>query len=96
MIKLKDLVSGKLTGHWPAALGDRLYVVNTGDWRYQRPVTDPNKCKRCGACFIFCPVGCKVELETHFDTDLSFCKGCGICAQVCPAGAIVMYEEVRI
>lgn len=85
----------RLTGRYEGPVGEELFVVNTGDWRYQRPVTDPNKCKRCSACFMYCPVGCKVELPTHFETLLDFCKGCGICAQVCPAGAIAMVEEVR-
>ncbi|MFY0544570.1 4Fe-4S binding protein [Brevibacillus sp. H7] len=84
----------KLTGDDVASVGKGLYVVNTGLWRYQRPVTDPDLCKRCSACYMYCPVGCKLELNTHYDTNLDWCKGCGICAEVCPANAITMYEEV--
>lgn len=69
--------------------------INTGDWRWQVPEVDPNLCKRCGLCYMYCPVGCKIELVTHFDTDLEFCKGCGICAYECPAGAITMVPETR-
>ena len=83
----------KETGESIASVGRGLYVVNTGLWRYQRPVTDPDLCKRCSECYIYCPVGCKIEVSTHYDTDLDWCKGCGICAEVCPANAITMFEE---
>lgn len=75
--------------------GTELYVVNTGDWRYQRPVTDEKKCRTCGVCWILCPVQCRYEKDNQFDTNLDFCKGCGLCAAECPALAIQMVNEER-
>ncbi len=66
----------------------------TGGWRSQRSVHENDKCSKCGLCFIYCPEGCKVQLEDgYFDTNLFYCKGCGICAYECPKDAISMVEE---
>ncbi len=78
-----------------APIGKDLYSVNTGDWRYQRPVTNRRRCRRCAKCWLICPTNSRIALETHFDTDLSYCKGCALCATECDAHAIVMVEEVR-
>ncbi len=67
--------------------------LKTGEWRYQRPVTRPGKCRQCGQCYLFCPTGCVVEKATSFAADLEYCKGCGICATVCPVNAIVIVKE---
>jgi 2-oxoacid:acceptor oxidoreductase delta subunit (pyruvate/2-ketoisovalerate family) len=85
----------KLTEDYIAPIGRDLYVINTGDWRYQRPVTDPRKCGKCGLCWVFCPTQCIEVHATHFQADMEFCKGCGICAHECPNGAIRMIEESR-
>jgi len=66
----------------------------TGGWRTRRPVTDTNKCIKCGLCAIFCPEGCRGQrAEGHFDANLFYCKGCGICACECWTQAIAMVEE---
>jgi pyruvate ferredoxin oxidoreductase delta subunit len=66
----------------------------TGGWRTRRPVTDTNKCIKCGLCVIFCPEGCRYQAaEGHFDANLFYCKGCGICACECWTQAIAMVEE---
>jgi pyruvate ferredoxin oxidoreductase delta subunit len=66
----------------------------TGGWRTQRPVTDTNKCIKCGLCAIFCPEGCRYQTATgHFDANLFYCKGCGICAYECWTQAIAMVKE---
>jgi 2-oxoacid:acceptor oxidoreductase delta subunit (pyruvate/2-ketoisovalerate family) len=67
--------------------------IKTGEWRFQRPVTRVGKCRQCGWCYIFCPLGCIEERETHFAANLEYCKGCGICARVCPAKAIEVVRE---
>lgn len=85
----------KYTTEFEAPVGRDLFVVNTGDWRYQRPVTDPGICCKCGHCWVMCPVNSRVALETHYDTDLDYCKGCGMCARECYVGAIAMVEEIR-
>lgn len=70
-----------------------LHVVNTGEWRYQRPVLDVGKCTRCATCCLFCPTGSFKDNGGRFAVDLAYCKGCGICARVCPVGAIAMERE---
>jgi 2-oxoacid:acceptor oxidoreductase delta subunit (pyruvate/2-ketoisovalerate family) len=85
----------KLGKDYIAPIGKDLYVINTGDWRYQRPVTDSRRCAKCGLCWIHCPTQCIEEQSTHFQADYDFCKGCGICAHECPSAAISMVEESR-
>ena len=77
----------------PWASPEELHIIDTGDWRYQRPVAKADKCCRCGTCYIFCPAGCITYTGTHFGADLNYCKGCGICAELCPVNAIIMVRE---
>ncbi|MEJ2586695.1 MAG: 4Fe-4S binding protein [Deltaproteobacteria bacterium] len=67
--------------------------VKTGEWRFQRPVTKVSKCRQCGWCYVFCPLGCIEVGSTHFFADLEYCKGCGLCAKICPANAIMLVRE---
>jgi len=85
----------KYTTKYQAAVAEGLFVVNTGDWRYQRPVTESTRCCKCAQCWVVCPVNSRYELPTHYETDLSYCKGCGMCAAECYVGAIAMVEEIR-
>ena len=69
--------------------------LRTGDWRSERPITDKEKCNKCGMCYLFCPEGAIYETEEgYFESDLYYCKGCGLCAYECPQGAIKMVLEV--
>ena len=77
----------------PWADPKHLKKLPTGEWRSKRPVAKVTKCRQCGWCFIFCPVGSIKEKDTHFMAHLDQCKGCGTCAQVCPAHAITMVKE---
>lgn len=66
----------------------------TGDWRSQRPVTDREKCIKCGLCWIFCPdMAYRLRDDGFFESDLYYCKGCGTCARECPTDAITMIGE---
>ena len=66
----------------------------TGDWRSRRPVTDREKCNKCGLCWLHCPDAAIKPLDDgYYEADLFYCKGCGICAAVCPKDAITMVEE---
>ncbi len=66
----------------------------TGDWRSQRPVTDKEKCIKCGMCYIYCPdMAYSQDEEGYYECNLFYCKGCGICANECPKGAIQMVPE---
>lgn len=85
----------KFKTEYVTPIGKDLYVINTGDWRYQRPVTNRELCRRCSVCWLVCPVNSRIALETYYDTNLDFCKGCGLCAAECPARAITMVEEIR-
>lgn len=68
----------------------------TGDWRSQKPVFIPEKCKQCGLCYPVCPDDAiPVCAEGRKDFNYDYCKGCGVCAQVCPFGAIVMEGEEK-
>ena len=73
---------------------DGLFCIRTGDWRYQRPVTNKDKCTKCIMCWMHCPAQCIVERDTHYEADLEYCKGCGICSNICEAKAIEMEVEV--
>jgi len=47
------------------------------------------KCKKCGACWVYCPLGIIRETEDgYFEIDHEYCRPCGVCAQECPADAI--------
>ena len=76
-----------------AIFEEKLFTIKTGDWRHQRPVTDPEKCTKCGLCWFYCPNQTVVEKETHYESELEFCKGCGICAYGCFSEAITMVPE---
>ncbi len=81
----------KFEGPW--ATPELMFVIKTGEWRFQRPVTKVDKCRQCGWCYIFCPTGCIEEKGTYFTANLDFCKGCGICARICPGKAIKIIRE---
>jgi 2-oxoacid:acceptor oxidoreductase delta subunit (pyruvate/2-ketoisovalerate family) len=70
-----------------------IFMPKTGDWRYERPVTNEDRCNQCGLCYFFCPTGCIVVKVSYFVADLDYCKGCGICADECPTQAISMVRE---
>lgn len=76
-----------------APIAAELSPMLPGDWRAKRPVVDRDKCVKCAACWLYCPVQCMVERATWFQPDLAVCKGCGVCAQECPHRAIAMEDE---
>ncbi len=78
-----------------APVGKDLYIVNTGEWRYQRPVVLDQKCTGCGICLIFCPTNSIRRTDEGYSIVLDTCKGCGICAHECHARAISMEIEKR-
>lgn len=71
----------------------------TGDWRYETPIVDKEKCIGCSQCVPFCPEASiilkkyKEDQKDKADIDYDFCKGCGVCAQVCPVKAILMKKN---
>lgn len=72
-----------------------IYIINTGDWRINRPVLNQDKCVKCGICFLYCPVNSIVKEEERFIIKYDYCKGCGICAHECRTKAIEMVQEVE-
>jgi pyruvate ferredoxin oxidoreductase delta subunit len=83
----------KTQGEVAWASSENQFIVNTKEWRYQRPAIDEGTCNRCGICSLFCPSGCIEKLEDFYVIDLEFCKGCGVCARLCPKNAIQMEME---
>lgn len=65
----------------------------TGDWRYQKPLLDSEKCNRCGVCWMFCPDNAVRPEKDSYIILYAYCKGCGICAEECPKGAISLVTE---
>lgn len=69
---------------------------NTGDWRVERPLIDPDVCTRCGLCFVGCPDGAISLAPDGLPlVDYDHCKGCMLCAHLCPLQAIGRQKEVR-
>lgn len=76
--------------------GGTARMVKTGNWRSNLPVWEPDKCKQCLLCGLYCPdSSIPVAEQKRLAFDLDHCKGCGICATVCPFDAIHMELEVR-
>jgi pyruvate ferredoxin oxidoreductase gamma subunit len=67
----------------------------TGNWRTTgRPVTDKEKCIKCGFCWLLCPDNAyAITPEGYYAWDQRYCKGCGVCVVECPKKAIEMKEE---
>lgn len=75
----------------PAAYPEtEIYEVDTGDWKFEEPVVDPDACVECGRCHVFCPTKSVSRDDDHYTIIREWCKGCGICISVCPTEAIDM------
>lgn len=84
----------KITSKYIAPIGkEGLHILNTGDWRTQRPILNQEKCIACGICFLYCPVNSISKTDGEFRISYDYCKGCGICANECPKDAIDMVSE---
>ena len=79
------------------AEGGTARLTQTGEWRSDVPVWEPDKCKQCLLCAPVCPdMSIPVNKEgKREDFDYFFCKGCGICANACPFGAITMVKDEK-
>lgn len=70
------------------------HASDTGSWRTTRPVTDYEKCTKCGFCFLYCPEGTIHEgKDGYYHVEYDYCKGCGVCANECPVKCISMVLE---
>lgn len=57
----------------------------TGEWRTERPVYDPDHCIQCLLCWVYCPDSAiEVDDGRVVGVDYDHCKGCGICVRECP------------
>ncbi len=58
----------------------------TGSWRVERPVWNPDTCINCMFCWVYCPDSAiKVDKNGNMaGIDYDHCKGCGICVEQCP------------
>jgi pyruvate ferredoxin oxidoreductase gamma subunit len=68
---------------------------HTGSWRsLGQPLTDYEKCVKCGRCWVLCPDTAYIPRDDgYYDWDTRYCKGCGICVVECPKQAIQMVRE---
>jgi 2-oxoacid:acceptor oxidoreductase delta subunit (pyruvate/2-ketoisovalerate family) len=69
---------------------------HTGSWRLERPITDYEKCIKCGTCEKFCPANIiviKKDQKECVVIDYDYCKGCGICVNECPTKCMKMIPE---
>ncbi|MCH4185157.1 MAG: 4Fe-4S binding protein [Eggerthellaceae bacterium] len=66
----------------------------TGGWRSRRPIWDPEACKNCMLCWVYCPdASIQVKDGAMTGIDLDHCKGCGVCVSECRFGALKMITE---
>lgn len=72
---------------------DGIHILNTGDWRTQRPALHQENCIKCGICLLYCPVNSIRKKDGEYVINYDYCKGCGICAHECPKKAITMIAE---
>lgn len=66
---------------------------STGNWRTNRPILNPEKCRQCLLCIPVCPDSSISVVGDRTDFDYNHCKGCGICAAVCAFHAISIVRE---
>jgi len=78
-----------------APWGKELFIIQTGEWRAERPVLNIRRCQHCGCCWLVCPTSSIREKRDRFQIDLTFCKGCGLCSEECKFGAIHMEREEK-
>lgn len=89
---MKELKKHRVFGPVATVFGS----MNTGSWRIERPVTDYEKCIKCGTCERVCPVNAidvYKDREECVVVDYDFCKGCGICVNECPTKCMTMIPE---
>jgi pyruvate ferredoxin oxidoreductase gamma subunit len=68
--------------------------VQTGLWRTERPVLEPDLCKRCSLCAVYCPENAIILDQEGFPRiDYEHCKGCLLCVEQCPVGAMKSMPE---
>ncbi|MEN8139888.1 MAG: 2-oxoacid:acceptor oxidoreductase family protein [Thermodesulfobacteriota bacterium] len=68
--------------------------MDTGAWRFKRPIIDLERCRRCGLCNTYCPDGAiSLGEDGTPQIDYRHCKGCMICLVQCPAQAISAQVE---
>ncbi len=73
-------------------------AYQTGSWRTERPVFDPQKCVQCLMCWLMCPDSAiLLEDGKVVGIDYEHCKGCGLCSLQCPpkAKALTMVLEAE-
>ena len=78
----------------PIGIGE-MHVLNTGDWRTQRPVINQDRCSKCGVCLMYCPVNSIRRTDGKFEVAYDYCKGCAVCAHECPKKAIDLIPEEK-
>lgn len=77
-------------------VGGNSFEYHTGGWRSMRPVWNPEKCKHCMICWMYCPDSCiQTEGGKMLGIGYDHCKGCGVCVTECPFAALELIPEAQ-
>ena len=101
--RMKDEIAEFMSWHGFASLKDAVGCASKNVRRYGeldpryavKAVIDPERCDRCGSCYVACRDGVYQAIRMEDDApvvDDGKCSGCSLCAQVCGREAVHLVE----
>lgn len=64
------------------------------DEKMQIPVVIEDKCRKCGLCISYCPIGIIKNDAEGKAIKCDLCHGDPVCVKACPVGALKLVREV--